>query len=153
MIGKDATALRHFLRELGPSRCVDNWLQGYGSLRTRTSYTGHLVLYRRWLKNEKVIQWTPDEMIAGNLRAVYESALVDVASKRRHLDLIATYVNEFMVKKGSADATRKVAYSSIVTFYEANDSAIQGHWKFADQPRPRSPRGSMLQKYGRSFLL
>jgi hypothetical protein len=30
MGGKDAPALANFLTELGPSKCVDRWIQGYG---------------------------------------------------------------------------------------------------------------------------
>jgi hypothetical protein len=139
MTGKDSTALVNFLKELGPSVSVEKWLQGYGNPRTRTSYAGHLCLYTRWLKTEKRIRMSPDEMVRDNLRAVFESGPTDVTSKRKHTDLMGEYINKYMVAKGSADITRKVALSAIVTFYRGNDSSLFGSWRFADQPPTKRP--------------
>lgn len=106
-------------------------------MRTKCSYAGHLVLYQRWLKG-KGVAISPDEMISDNLKAVFESIPTDVAAKRKHLDWLGEYVNEHLLAEGAGDSTRKVATAAIRGFYEANDAALVGHWKVAEQ-KPVAP--------------
>lgn len=114
--GKDQKALEAFLRELGPSPAIERFLREYGNPRTKCSYSGHLVLYRRWMKKEKGIEMTPDAMIQDNLRAVFESAPSDVVAKRKWTNLLSEYVNTYLIAKGMGDSTRKVAVASVRGF-------------------------------------
>ncbi|MDG6990624.1 MAG: hypothetical protein JRM99_04300 [Nitrososphaerota archaeon] len=134
---KDERALEHFLAEIGPSAAVDRFLGGYGNVRTRCSYAGHLVQYLRWLKS-KGVETNPDALVQDNLKAVFESAPTDVTAKRRHTDLLGEYVNKRLIERDAGDSTRKVAAAAIRGFYEANDAALFGHWRIAEQP-PQAP--------------
>ncbi|MDG7007110.1 MAG: hypothetical protein JRN06_02560 [Nitrososphaerota archaeon] len=135
---KDQRALDHFLAELGPSAAVDRFLRGYGNVRTRCSYAGHLVLYLRWLKSNGV-ETTPDALVQDNLKAVFESPPTDVTAKRKHTDFLGEYFNKHLIERDAGDSTRKVAAAAVRGFYESNDSELFGHWRVADQPPVAPP--------------
>lgn len=135
---KDERALAAFLEELGPSAAVDRFLRGYGNVRTRCSYAGHLALYLRWLK-DRGTEATPDALIQDNLKAVFESTPTDVTAKRKHVDLLGEYVNGYMLQRAAGDSTRKVASAAIRRFYESNDSALFGFYQVAEQAPTLAP--------------
>jgi integrase len=148
---KDLRALENFLRELGPSPCVERFLGGYGNVRTKTAYAGHLAMYLRWLK-QKGVALTPDQLVQDNLRAVFESAPTDVLAKRKHTDLLGEYINSYLIERGLGDSTRNIAVAAIRGFYQANDSPLFGHWRVALQ-KPTAPPPPLHAEDIRKVLL
>ncbi len=134
--------LRRKLEELGPYDSVKRFFSKYANVRTRCVYAVYLALYFRWLKGQGVIL-NPDALLNENLENVYGSGPTDVARKRRHTDLLNSYVNGYLVEGGKSDADRKVRAAAIMMFYKRNDSPLFGDFslalKKADQARP-APR-------------
>ncbi|MGD0476930.1 MAG: hypothetical protein ABSB29_02045 [Nitrososphaerales archaeon] len=77
-------SLRSKLKESGPGRSVDLFLNRYGNIRTKATYAIELALFLRWLK-QKDIRMTPDELVKDNLVCVFKSDPIDAPTKRRQL--------------------------------------------------------------------
>jgi len=66
----------------------------------------------------------PDEQVMDNLRCIYESKAVDVATKRRHMDWLDQFINDYLKNRKIVDTSRYVAASMMKGFYERNDSGL-----------------------------
>jgi integrase len=147
---KAEKGLAAYLKEMGQSRALDRFLGGYGNVRTRCNYAGVLCLYRRHLRSEG-IRMTFDELVADNLKCVYESG-TDVETKRKHTDWMGEYLNVELVKQGRGQASRELAEAAIRGFYRSNDSPLFGHWKMAEQ-KPEAPAPPLYSEDVRRILV
>jgi len=134
---KAENALAVSMRELGDSPAVERYISGYGNVRAKQAYALQLALYLRWLKTRGILM-TPDALVKDNLRAVFESGPTDIETKRKHTDLLAAYINGYLIERELSESNRKVAEAAIKGFYRANDSPLFGHWKRAEQ-KPETP--------------
>jgi len=140
---KAERAVASRLREIGPSKSVSRFLQKHGNIRTKAVYVSELALYFRWLK-AKGAYLPPDELVMDNLRCVYESKPTDIEAKRKHTDLMAEYVNGYLVERDYSDAKRTNASLAIRGFYKSNDSQLFGDYETAETrvkapPKPLYP--------------
>jgi len=101
----------------------------YAKASTRRGHLGGLARYFDWLRKAKGITLTPDELILDNLRCVFESGATDILRKRRHLDYLDEYINQYLVSKGDKDSGRITAASQISQFYKRNDSPLFGDFQ------------------------
>lgn len=127
------------LKELGDSPAVASWLRQYGRVTTRKSYAAEFSLYLRWLKREKGVDKTPDQLVADNLSCVFESKPTDVATKKRHTVWLDEYVNDYLIRQDVSESKRNVATSAIRGFYRSNDSSLWGNFRVADQKPEGQP--------------
>ena len=79
---KAEVSLRSKLEEMGPSRAVQTWLRDFGNVRTKATYALELALYLRWLKQTKGLQMGPDDLVADNLKRIFESPPTDVSRRK-----------------------------------------------------------------------
>lgn len=136
---KAEKSLELYLKEIGPSRAVERFLSGYGKPRTRCAYAMELMMYRRWLVAEGVaLGW--DDLPRDNLRRIFESEPTDVEAKRTHMDWLRRYLNVYLIGKDYSESKRKIASAVVRGFYEANDSALFGHLKEAEQKARPAPK-------------
>jgi integrase len=128
------------LSELGPYESVRRFARKYGNGRTRTLYLESLKGYFAWLRGQGV-QLSPDAMVEDNLKAVYESKATDVTTKRRHLEYLDRYVNDYLLKKGLRERTRLARYAAVSQFYERNDSPLFGDFEVSREEaiQPAAP--------------
>lgn len=131
--------ITRFLAELGPGSSIERFASKYGRINTRNSYLQNLAMYLRWLRNVKGITMSPDELIADNLRCVYESKPTDVQTKRRHLDWLDEYVNRYLVGKGYASKSRQSGANAVKRFYVRNDSPLVGDFDVSEDAELRRP--------------
>ena len=147
-----ATVLRHQLEKIGPSVSVDRFLSGYGNVRTKAAYAGRLAAYLGWLRDEKGVTMSPDELILDNLRCIPSSDPTDVLTKRRHTDLMGEYVNKYLIERGVSESLRGVTTAAIRQFYLTNDSPLFGHFKQASQPVRIPPKPLFTEDIRRVLL-
>jgi hypothetical protein len=98
-------------------------------MTTKKAYLYNLGAYLDFLREVKEIALSPDELIVDNLKAVFESKAIDVATKRRHTDWVLEYANVYLLRKGAPEGSRKVAGSIIKTWYQRNDSPLFGDFQ------------------------
>jgi hypothetical protein len=55
------------LRRIGQFETVERFIRTYGNVRTRRVYSHSLLKYLNWLKHERNVLMTPDELISDNL--------------------------------------------------------------------------------------
>jgi hypothetical protein len=70
-------------RALGDGEAVNRFLSSYGNLRTKRSYSVHLTVYLRWLRDERGVTLSPDELVKDNLVCIFKSDPSEVATKRK----------------------------------------------------------------------
>jgi integrase len=121
------------LKEIGESEAVKRFLTKYGNVRTRAAYSYWLSKYLQWLKDQG-ITLSPDALIKDNLECVFNSDAVDVRTKRRHTDWLSTFVNEYLIKQGNKEATRRLVSACVKEYYKRNDSELFGDFSVASQP-------------------
>lgn len=131
------------LREIGPSRALDRFLLKYGNVRTKASYAHVIAMYLRWLKEEGV-NMRIDELIQDNLICVFKSDPTDLATKRKHTDLMSEYVNRYLIERDDSESKRTASVAAIRGLYKANDSPLFGDYSVASQavkapPPPLDP--------------
>lgn len=95
---------------------------------TRKAYAHALVFYFRWLRSTGV-DMTPDQMVKDNLVSIFKSDPIDVQAKRKHTDLLDSYVNRFMLEQGKSDSLRIIAATAVSMFYSRNDSPLWGDFE------------------------
>jgi integrase len=117
----------------GPYRSVETFLRTCGPLTTKKQYTNAVMLYLRWLKEEKGIAMNPDDLMLDNLRCIYESAATDVATKRKHTNLLDEYINGYLLERGQSEAARMVKAAAIKGLYRTNDSHLFGNFSLTKQ--------------------
>jgi hypothetical protein len=119
---------------------VRRFISHYGKATSRSTAIFHLKRYLEWLKGEKGIRMNPDELITDNLRCVCESKAVDVATKRKHMDWLGQFINDYLRNRKIVDTSRYGAASMVKGFYERKDSALFGSFGVAmDTVRPPPP--------------
>ena len=59
---------------------MNRFLSGYGNLRTKRSYWVHLTVYFRWLREERGLTLSPDELVKDNLVCIFKMR----PHRRRH---------------------------------------------------------------------
>lgn len=128
------------LKDIGEYKSVERFISRYGKTSSRTAALFHLGRYLAWLRDKKGVGMNPDELILDNLRCVFESKPVDVATKRRHMDWLDEFTNTYLKGKKIVDGSRAVSASMVKQFYERNDSALFGDFAVAlDAVRPPPP--------------
>lgn len=128
------------LARIGDCRSVQRLLGKYGKVLSWYAALFHLNRYFTWLKEVKGITLSADELVMDNLRCVYESKPVDVATKRRHTDWLDEFVNQYLVGKGIVDQSRATTASFVKLFYLRNDSPLFGDFSVSLQSvRPSPP--------------
>ena len=75
--------LGKILGEIGESPAMKRFLSGYGKVRTKSLYVECLVLYRRWLREKKGVDFSFDAPVRDNLENVFGSDPVDVRRSGR----------------------------------------------------------------------
>lgn len=115
-----------FLARIGDCRSIQRILMKYGKVLSWSACLFHLDRYFTWLREKKGVTMSPDELIQDNLKCVYESASIDVQTKRRHTDWLDEFVNRFLVDKGIVDQSRATTASFVRLFYSRNDSPLFG---------------------------
>ena len=128
--------LGKILGEIGERPAMKRFLSGYGKVRTKSLYVECLVLYRRWLREKKGVDFSFDAPVRDNLENVFGSDPVDVAKKRTHMDWMNEYANEYLVVLGRSESRRMVTVAAVRGFYDSNDSALFGHFRLASGPVP-----------------
>ncbi|MDA4118661.1 MAG: hypothetical protein OK455_09990 [Thaumarchaeota archaeon] len=135
------------LKEIGESTAVKRFLNCYGKVRVRSIYAVHLANYFRWLREKKGVVLRPDELIVDNLRCTFRSEPEDVGTRRKHRAWLEEYVNEEM--EGKSESYRRLAASAVKSFYERNDSPLNGKVNIAERPPPspsRTPKAEDIRK-------
>ncbi|MDA4120132.1 MAG: hypothetical protein OK436_06050 [Thaumarchaeota archaeon] len=132
------------LRTIGEHESVARFMRKYGNQRSRVAYLDALAGYLERLVDQGV-RMDPDALIADNLTCVFGSGPLDVATKRKHTDLLDHYVNGFLVKQGLRETTRKTRAAAIIQFYKRNDAPLFGDFdvsteKIRAPPRPLAAR-------------
>jgi hypothetical protein len=94
------------LREIGPSAAVSRFFSKYGKMSTKAAYSDHLKLSFRWLRQEKGLKESPDELVKDNLVCIFKSDPTDVLTKRKHTDRLNEYVNDYLLKRGLSESRR-----------------------------------------------
>ena len=51
--------LERNLKQIGPSEAVERFLSSYGKVRVRDTYSLHLLIFFRWLKEEQCVACRP----------------------------------------------------------------------------------------------
>ncbi len=131
-----------WIKELGPYESVERFFRKLSKSNTRKAYSHALVLYFRWLRHEKGIELTPDELTKDNLQCVFGSKPVEVEIKRRHTDWMDEYLNRYAVDvKHYSDSQRGLIYASISQFYKRNDAQLFGDFDLArgEPVKPSKP--------------
>jgi integrase len=114
------------LASLGDSRAVERMMTRYGKTNSKTTILFHLTRYLKFLREEKGVLMTPDELITDNLRCVCNSEATDVQRKRKHTDWLDEFVNRVLVERGIVDSSRYITASVVKQFYARNDSPMFG---------------------------
>jgi hypothetical protein len=66
----------------------------------------------------------PDFLTSDNLKCVFGSGPQDVATKRKHTDLLDNYINGHLVKQDLRATTRTTRAAAIIAFYKRNDAPL-----------------------------
>lgn len=128
------------LAKIGDCRSLQRLLGKYGKVLSWYAALFHLNRYFTWLRVNKGVTLNPDELVVDNLKCVYDSKPVDVATKRRHTDWLDEFVNQYLVGKEIADQSRATTASFVKLFYERNDSPLFGSFSVSLQSvRPSPP--------------
>jgi hypothetical protein len=134
--------IKHHLERIGHHRSVQRFISRYGKLTTKSAYLTRLDQYLRWLKKEKDVAMTPDELIRDNLICVFTSEPTDVQTKRTHTDLLLSFINDYLIRRGYPLNSRSAYANTIREFYRSNDSELWGDFRgaadegTADPPKP-----------------
>lgn len=136
--------------------CVDRWLGNYGSFDTRHVYSYAFFRYASWLRSVKDAGLTPSKLVEQNLKNIYESKPLDVATKRKHTDWLLEFINTeaktadgVWVKSGK---WIKSVVTATRTFYEANDSPLQGKMRIPLPVLYRKRTKSMTIEQARKLI-
>jgi integrase len=122
--------LERNLKQIGPSEAVERFLSSYGKVRVRDTYSLHLLIFFRWLKEEQGVQMSPDELVQDNLICVFDSKPTDVGAKRRHREWLERFVNVRLVDHSMS--YRAGVASTVKKFYSRNDSPLFGEVRIAE---------------------
>jgi len=133
-VGRNADRLKRAaendLNEIGRnSKAVRRWIDQYTLPTTRATYTSHLKLFLRWLREMKKIGLTPDELVRDNLICVFKSQPEDAETKRKHTDWLSEYINVHLAERGLSDSKRMNVAATVAGFYKANDSPLFGNFR------------------------
>lgn len=128
-----ARSVERHLKRIGPSQAVDTFLARYAKLNTKRIYVYQLDRYLKWLRESKNVVMTPDELITDNLKCVFETQAVDVATKKRHMAWMDEYVNLVLVSQGWPESGRANAATTVKKFYQTNDSPLFGDFRVSSQ--------------------
>ena len=130
--------IKKLLEKYKGSKAVNRFAEKYAKIETKRAYLIAVDYYFRWLKTEKKIEMTPDELIKDNLVCVYKSEAIDIETKRKHTDLLSEYINNYTLNLGWKQSARALYSAAVVTFYKKNDSELFGDYKVSE-PADLSP--------------
>ena len=131
-------SVRRLRARIGESECVDRLLRKYGKPNTVRSYLLGLMRYFDFLKSIGV-NMKPDDLILDNLRCLYSSGPVDVATKRKHTEWLDLFINKRLVEEGVSERTRWCFAAAIKQFYKRNDSPLFGDFSISSQEVKENP--------------
>jgi integrase len=132
--------LEYARKRLGESEAVTRFLDSYGNVNTKKAYALTLIVYLRWLREAKGVNFAPDELLRDNLVCIYKSDPVDVGTKAKHKRWLEEYVNSYMVREGYSEISRMIAVATVKRFYELNECPYYGVVKVSKgEPVPPPP--------------
>jgi hypothetical protein len=94
--------IARLLTLIGQQETAKRFISRYGKQSTKTAYLYQLELYLGWLKEQRGILQTLDELIRDHLMCVFNSEPTDVRTKRKHTDMLFDFIKDYMVRKGYA---------------------------------------------------
>ncbi|MDG6916743.1 MAG: site-specific integrase [Nitrososphaerota archaeon] len=130
--------LKRALTAIGGSEAAQRYIATYGKVGVKAQNAFRLGRYHRWLREEKGVGLSLDEMIRDNLFCVWKSDPVDVDVKRKHRAWLEEFVNVKLA--GCSLSYRRGTASIIKGFYEKNDSPLFGRVRVADSEAQRPPK-------------
>jgi len=135
---------------------VNRWLGNYGSFDSRHTLSYAFYRYVCWLRGCKDAALTPSKLVQLNLKNIYESQSLDVATKRQHTDWLLEFVNtEARDQKGDWVKSGKWI-KGIVTaaraFYKSNDSPLTGNMRIPQPIMYRKRTKSMTIEQARKLI-
>jgi integrase len=138
---KAADEAARWIKELGPDKSIERFFRKLSKANTRKAYSHALVLYFRWLRTQRGVALSPDELVRDNLTCVFSSQPEQVETKRRHTDWMDEYLNKYSTEvKQYSDSQRGLIYAAISQFYKRNDSPLFGDFSLARGQPTKPPK-------------
>lgn len=115
------TVIEQAIKFVEADPLLRSWLRKFKERGTQTyqQYAYEIMRYFTWLKEEKELDLSPEELINDHIKCRKSESVVD---RKKHLTLLQSYIDSQF--KGASDSAKNVVTSAVRSFYKSCEAPI-----------------------------